>query len=261
MKKLLVTLIALMGVCAAGLAFADGLGTGISTTQSPHNFADNWCGGSAAGGGVACSTLLPPIVEIDGAGGGWNSREEICRVCHVPHDHNRTTLSYWTQGLLWNHEPSNTAVWTPYTSGSMDATTGDPSGPSLLCLGCHDGTTAIDSFDNHTATPVNIVDYNAAYSVPGAGLAAGDLSGSHPYSVSYYDDINMNPDTTTMGTSGTIADVLFGDTAGLTATVECSSCHDVHDQNGVAGTHLLRVANTVASGGTASGLCLTCHNK
>jgi len=29
----------------------------------------------------------------------------------------------------------------------------------------------------------------------------------------------------------------------------------------VAGTHLLRVAQTVAQGGVASGLCLTCHDK
>jgi hypothetical protein len=58
-----------------------------------------------------------------------------------------------------------------------------------------------------------------------------------------------------MGTSGTIASVLDN------GKVQCSSCHDVHDQESVAGSHLLRVAQTVAQGGTASGLCLTCHIK
>ncbi|MCR4332912.1 MAG: hypothetical protein NUV34_09470, partial [Sulfuricaulis sp.] len=61
--------------------------------------------------------------------------------------------------------------------------------------------------------------------------------------------------TTAMGTSGTIADVLDG------GKVQCSSCHDVHDQESVTGSHLLRVAQTVTQGGAASGLCLTCHNK
>ena len=61
MKKVLISLIALVGLSVSGLAFADGLGTGLSTTQSPHNFADNWCGGSAAGGGADCSTLTVPI--------------------------------------------------------------------------------------------------------------------------------------------------------------------------------------------------------
>ena len=257
MKKLLVTLIALMGVGAAGLAFANGGAAGISAIQSPHNFADNWCGGVAAGGGQLCSAVVPPIVETDGSGGGWNVREEICRVCHVPHDHNQTTNAYWSAGLLWNHAAPTTATWTPYDSGSMDATVGDPSGPSLLCLGCHDGSTALDTFDKYAGGSIDIADYNAGYQVPATGTA-GDLSGTHPLSMSYYDDGNMNPDTTPMGTSGTIANVLFGDTAAQTATVECSSCHDVHDQNSVINTHLLRVLN---NGANPSGLCLTCHDK
>lgn len=259
MKKLLGTLIALVGLGVAGLAFANGAGNGISVAESPHNFADNWCGGRAADGGALCTGLATPIFEITvGTDTGWNQRQEICRVCHVPHDHNLQTENYWVQGLLWNHAPPTTGTWTPYSSGSMDAVTGNPSGPSLLCLGCHDGSTALDTFDKYAGGAMNIDVYNAGYQVPSTG-AAGDLSGTHPISMSYYDDNNMNVDGTIMGTSGTIADVLFG--TAPTATVECSSCHDVHDQNAAAGTHLLRVANTVASGGAASGLCLTCHDK
>jgi hypothetical protein len=66
----------------------------------------------------------------------------------------------------------------------------------------------------------------------------------------------LRPKSTTMGTSGTIADVLEGGTK-----VQCSSCHDVHDQDTVVGSHLLRVGTTVAKGGLASGLCLVCHDK
>jgi len=81
-----------------------------------------------------------------------------------------------------------------------------------------------------------------------------DLRGTHPLSIEYdfTADGGLFPTGNAMGTSGTIADVLdFG-------KVQCSSCHDVHDQDSVAGTHLLRVLN---NGANPSGLCLTCHDK
>lgn len=43
--------------------------------------------------------------------------------------------------------------------------------------------------------------------------------------------------------------------------VQCSTCHDVHDQESVPGTHLLRTAQSPTEGGVPSGLCLTCHLK
>jgi len=269
MKKLLISLIALVGLSVSGLAFADGLGTGIKTVQSPHNFADNWCGGSAAGGGTLCSAHSPVILENDGdgntaTGAGWNQREEVCRVCHVPHDHNLNTQSYWTKGLLWNHATTAVTLWEPYDSGTMDATVGDPSGPSLLCLSCHDGTVAIDTFDKFATTAINITTQyrpDGAYQVPGPAvpLFGGnrDLRGTHPISMTYEfpTDTDLNdPAATAMGTSGNIADVLDG--TGATATVECSSCHDVHDSDAVINTHLLRVSNN-----PSSDLCTTCHIK
>jgi predicted CXXCH cytochrome family protein len=60
----------------------------------------------------------------------------------------------------------------------------------------------------------------------------------------------LNPLTTPVGTSSyTIDDILFAN------QVQCASCHDVHNQESVPGTHLLRVDQT------GSGLCLTCHIK
>jgi len=85
-----------------------------------------------------------------------------------------------------------------------------------------------------------------------------DLNRTHPISVTYNTaDPGLNPLTTTMGTSGTIEDVLDN------GKVQCSSCHDVHDQESVANTHLLRVRQKgdAGTGAGASSLCLTCHNK
>ncbi len=219
---------------------AQGLGTGIATTGSPHNFTDD----------VGAN-------ELPGSG-GWNGREEICRVCHVPHDHDRATR-YGDVGLLWNHAMSS-ATYTMYSSSTLDGSiASQPTGISKMCLGCHDGTVGVDTFDKYAGGTVFIQDYNADYRIPGGNEYAGDLGNTHPISIVYDEtlDVNLQPKTAAMGGSGTIEDVLEGGN-----TVQCSSCHDVHDQPGesVAGTHLLRV-NQKASTGTASGLCLTCHIK
>jgi hypothetical protein len=189
----------------------------------------------------------------------WNATDEICRVCHVPHDHNRTSQRYLS-GLLWNHALSS-ATYTMYDSSwssTLDgAQSAQPDGIAKLCLGCHDGTVAVDNFDKYSGT-LFMSDFNPNFIIPGFSDGANrDLRGTHPVSIEYdpVADGNLNPKTDAMGTSGTIQDVLDHD------KVQCSSCHDVHDQETVPGTRLLRVAQSVAEGGTPSGLCLTCHIK
>jgi len=220
------------------LTRGDGLGNGVATIGSPHNFADDI--GSAE---------LPP--------GGWNAREEVCRVCHVPHDHNRTAYVV-SSGLLWNHALSN-ATFTMYNSATLDgAIASQPTGVSKMCLGCHDGTVAVDTFDKYAGGTVFISDYGADHQIPGP-LFAGDLSSTHPISIEYDEaaDPGLRSKTDPFGASGTIADILENGT-----TLQCSSCHDVHDAPGesVPGTHLLRVSQK-ASQGQASGLCISCHIK
>lgn len=229
MKNKILVATAAIGLLTSGSVLANGFGAGIA--GSPHDFN----------------------LET------WNTRAEICRVCHVPHDHNRAEQRY-TNGLLWNHEVTS-ASFTVYDnawSSSIDGTTGQPDGTAKLCLGCHDGTVGVDTFDNVTGGTAFIGDYDPAFQIPGA-LATLSLHGTHPLSIVYdniADPYLRDPATTAMGASGNVInDVLDA------GKVQCSSCHDVHDQDSVAGTHLLRVANTVAAGGTASGLCLTCHDK
>ena len=87
MKKLqiVLALAAFMALTSlVPLAFSDGSGAGIA--GSPHDFSD--------------------IVA-----NSWNTREEVCRSCHVPHDHQR---DIYETGLLWNHASSN-ATYTTYT--------------------------------------------------------------------------------------------------------------------------------------------------
>jgi hypothetical protein len=245
MKKLLIIAMALAGVIGLyTMLYANGQGDGV--VGSPHDFTDGLKGGT---GGSAISET-------------WNFRNEICRVCHVPHDHARTMKRY-TNGLLWNHAVDSTTVFQMYDntwSSTIDQTVSpQPDGTSKLCLGCHDGAVGIDVFDSRAdnyATAVNITTYDAGYRVPGYG--DGDLHGTHPISITYPAAGvagEFNAGTATWTSGDTITSTLDN------GKVQCSTCHDVHDQESIAATHLLRAPQTVAQGGTASQLCLTCHIK
>lgn len=213
-------------------AFA--FGNGLGTKNSPHDFS------------------LQP----------WNGRAEICRVCHVPHDHGRTTSIASGSGLLWNHALS-TATYTMYDNAWSSTLTGaqsvQPDGHSKLCLGCHDGTVAVDTFDSYAGGGIFIEDFNPLFKVPSFTVSGTlDMHGTHPISIAFPaadPDEFTDPTVATWNSGDTVASTLDN------GKIQCSTCHDVHDQESIAGTRLLRTAQTVSAGGVASGMCLTCHVK
>jgi predicted CXXCH cytochrome family protein len=128
-----------------------------------------------------------------------------------------------------------------------------PGTTSKLCLSCHDGTVAVDSFGGVTGTkPI----------VPGSpSLVGTDLSNDHPIGFTYGPAlVALDPGLKAVTSAATIG-------AGNTGTIEskmlfsgkleCASCHDVH--NSLSGTavsnKLLRITTT------GSALCTTCHLK
>ena len=172
--------------------------------------------------------------DHDFSNNGW-SGGQICLVCHTPHN----AATGVSDAPLWNHALTS-SVFTLYTNTTLDATPNQPTGVSLLCLSCHDGTVALDSFGGATGT-----------SFIGGGANFGtDLSNDHPIAISYAADTTLAPDTNPSGITGgtTIAaDMLFS------GNVECASCHDVHNSSGE--NALLVKSNA------ASALCQTCHAK
>jgi predicted CXXCH cytochrome family protein len=142
---------------------------------------------------------------------------------------------------LWDHTLT-TATYTPYSTITMNETmSGDSTtyGISRLCLSCHDGTVAVDSYGGNPGGTTLITDVGAWTGV-GAGYVSGVLTQEHPISVGTAD-----PDVRDTPTNA--ATQLFS------GNVECASCHDVHDQTGLS--NLLVLTND------ASALCLSCHNK
>ncbi len=200
--------------------------------------------------GVAMAGITGSAHDFSGfdfAGG------QICLPCHTPHNGELVE-----NAPLWNHALS-TATYQLYNTPSMDATVGQPTGASKLCLSCHDGTVAVDSFGGEEGTQF-ISAFNAD-----ADLTT-DLSNDHPISFIYdtalatTDGALFDPATkvVTIGSgaftrTGTIADVMLADNV-----LQCQSCHSVHNDF-VAGTPISDALLKITIGG--SKLCLTCHNK
>ena len=196
------------------------------------------CAALALSAGVARGAITGSAHDFSGK--SWNASGEICITCHTPHNSDTTV----TAAPLWNHKLT-TATFQPYASGTLKATVGQPTGVSKLCLSCHDGSVALDSFGGVTGTvPLPATDPHYL------GI---NLTNDHPVSFVY--------STAATADSGlvTAASVSFVDTGskvplfGATGTLECASCHDVHNSTGIA--KLLVKANG------ASALCLTCHIK
>ncbi len=190
--------------------------------------------------------------------------DELCNVCHTPH-HANTTVA---PSPLWNHQVNTAASYTLYSSPTLDAVATQPTSISKLCLSCHDGTVAIDSFGGNTGTY-----YIRAVTSRAVPISIGTkLNSHHPVGIRYdsalatQDSKLYNPETTPSGLGGTIShDMLNGD------ILECSSCHDVHVARGTGScvdchsdftfpNYYLNTKSLVKSN-DGSALCFTCHKK
>ena len=188
---------------------------------------------------------------------------EMCVVCHTPH-HANTTVP---QAPLWNHQVTVNA-YTLYSSPTLHATPTQPTSISRLCLSCHDGTIAVDSFGASTGT--YHIRPQTLREVP---IRIGtQLNSHHPVAIRYdsslasQDTKLYNPETTPSGLGGTIShDMLNG------GVLECSSCHDVHVARGTGNcidchsdytypNYYLNTKSLVKSN-DGSALCFTCHKK
>ena len=206
----------------------------------------------------------------------WNPDGELCTVCHTPHASDTSVAL----APLWDHELTNPAfTYTTYSSGTLDANGGalaQPVGVSQLCLSCHDGSVAIDSFGGAAGT--NFITAGFLPSL-NSRLIGGDtdsggnpnsLKNDHPVGFTFdaalialdpglHDPATASADIGTGSAfpkTGTIAEnLLSGGTS-----VQCTSCHDVHnnyvdESSGLGNYKLLKISFE------GSALCLTCHNK
>ena len=180
------------------------------------------------------------------------AKQEICQPCHVPH----RAQGEVSAAPLWNHAFSR-ATYTLYFSSSLKATMQQPMGGSKLCLSCHDGTVAIDSYPAGNTGNTWI---------SAANKLGTDLNVHHPSSFLYDGALAVRKGAlfdpavqqVTIGAvpsrQGYVKDVML-----VGGNVECSSCHDVHNTYTQSSakwqtTKLLKVSMN------GSALCFVCHD-
>lgn len=201
-----------MAAAGAILVAASATAQTISMVSSPHDLS----AGSAAN--VRAS-----------------SEDQVCIFCHTPH--NASPIA-----PLWNRAMSP-QVYLVYTSRSLDAKPGQPTGDSKLCLSCHDGTIALGSVLSR-ATPITMA--GGVTTMPhGSGNLGTDLRDDHPISFRF-DSALAIKDGKLRDPSGLPGQVQLDSNREL----QCTTCHDAH--NNAFGKFLV-MRNT------NSELCVACH--
>jgi len=183
-----------------------------SIVDTPHNLA--------AGG--------PDIIRA-------STEEQICIFCHTPH--NSSPIQ-----PLWNRFLP-VAAYSVYTSNSLDAMPGQPTGSSKMCLSCHDGTIAVG---NVISRDQAILMSNGITTLPpGPSNLGTDLADDHPISFAY-NSLLASKDPHLADPSVLPPDIHLD----LNRELQCTTCHNAHDNtNG----QFLVLDNA------DSGLCRSCH--
>ncbi len=193
---------------------------------------------------AACTTVgaaaqvanTPHNLSVSGPGAIRASTEtEVCVFCHTPH-------TAQPQAPLWNRR-TPAATYVPYTSSTGIAQPGQPTGASLLCLSCHDGTIAL----GEVMSRPGVISMAGGVTTlpPGATNIGTDLSDDHPVSFAYTEQLAQTNGELT--SPSTLTGRVRLDNAGQ---MQCTACHDPHDDT--RGDFLVETTQ-------ASALCTTCH--
>jgi len=230
-------------------------------------------------------------------GGVQEKYERVCVFCHTPHNAVVNEPGNSANFLpLWNHDLTQ-LTFTPYqwaTPLNKTLTITDPlTGPSRLCMSCHDGSIAVDEHgpampnvgsiklsgtraignggDLTTTHPIGF-DYELAATTRNLTAVNGNTLGTPVSEIVTSNNsfataitINPNPNDNTYNAverkgTRTIKSVLYNDTI-----MTCATCHEVHNKE--------NAAQAPATDGTAtpnyflyakeqnSLICLSCHVK
>ncbi|MBC8293212.1 MAG: hypothetical protein H8E45_08620 [Proteobacteria bacterium] len=173
----------------------------------------------------------PHDLSISGPGPTAVGEDEVCIFCHTPHNASPATP-------LWNRLLPSLS-YEPYSSSTLAASPGQPTGASKLCLSCHDGTIALGTVLG--SPPLGLQE-----TVSGRADITTDLSDDHPVSFSYTDAIT--------GGNQELVDpaLLSAGPVHLDASgqLQCTACHEPH---GTGNPDFLVMADSYAA------LCTSCH--
>lgn len=225
---------------------------------------------------IALAPNIGWLAPGDGIGGSahdfsgmGNQSTDKCTVCHTP-------PKEASDRPKWNHTLStSTFSWTAtetFAGTSYPTFEGDNyQGTTAQCLGCHDGSVAVGDIASWAGgSPRPLTDMSKAGHLT---TFSGRMDGNHPVAMpipwnnmpSTYNRVTTgrsivlsewqaNPETLGIrlyhddGSGNIVAGPVPG-----RAGIECTSCHEPHNGEGVEGSKFLR--------GTAAGICIKCHRK
>jgi predicted CXXCH cytochrome family protein len=258
-KQTVILLFLILGILTAVSVVMAGVTPGTGILETSHDLSSATGIGTRYDAGVMADPVL----------------DRVCIYCHAPH-HTITTdeaaemdIDYYP---LWNHDITTFEAWTPYENTDpadpvipdnvqhqLNAELGDPGGVSKLCLSCHDGSVAISSY-GHFENKVSSSQHDGTVFATSNGRiligALGNLQNHHPIGFDYdkvaeSDDEIRDVTSTLLGNNPyglSIEDLLWQ------RSMECTSCHDVHNTKNT-GLKFLWVEDT------NSNLCFSCHKK
>ncbi len=194
---------------------------------------------------------------------------EVCKFCHTPHGSIVGTP-------LWNHENTVT-TFARFSSSTLvvdDDNTfkykDNIAGASKLCMGCHDGVTALGALAWVTIADVSPSNY----------LAATDLRNKHPVSFEYkdggtglWDVLDGGAKAGRYGLPNAEGAVDPGNNTIINPfvaekwrregeRVECTICHDPHTNNASAADAALLpfwVSSSLTGYDSHDSVCVACH--
>jgi predicted CXXCH cytochrome family protein len=159
----------------------------------------------------------------------------VCEFCHIAHGGDEVAP-------LWSRR-NPTAVYQPYSSSTAVARPGQPTGSSLLCLSCHDGTIALGEMINRSSAV--LMSGGNSRMPPGRALTGTDLSDDHPISFQYSE--SLASENGELRSPGALGPHVKLDSNG---ELQCTSCHNAHDNS---------FGDFLVQSNQGSGLCLQCH--
>lgn len=227
--------------------------------------------GRAPGGGITGSShdfthLVRNVAPVS-----------LCLFCHTPHRNSAKATLLWnhqlsTQNFYWDVPSTTAGTIYPVINGQTYQ------GPSAKCLSCHDGTVAVgavwvDMTGTRSMTPINATYLGGAQQIV---APHGSMAGNHPVAMPYpYQQTRNSYNGITSGEyitpndwqSTPVAPVrlyqddgkgnIMAGPASSRSGIECSSCHDPHNDITVGEPLLLGTL----SGNDTDYLCLKCHMK
>ncbi len=227
------------------------------------------------------------------------SETRICAGCHTPH-HSLTPdmlagipnapeyTPLWAHAVDLNYYD---AYANPVFNARTDGLRADDTliGPSRLCMSCHDGVIAVDSYYQPATGVAAFTDNKGSVKIGGAndfggnnigigaaGVGTFSMARNHPIGFDFKQFLTDATKTlgefqtglpdkkyVNAGTTITVANRLYdtmGD--GSTGYMTCATCHDVHNKLTPAsegpGTGTAQFYFTLAPQ-AGSALCVTCH--